>query len=472
MRARGVISRIRRWVAWLLLCVGVLQLGVALSLIAHESNALRETLLSIGLRTTRLAARGERFDRETLQREFSAFESFAVVAYDAQGARRASSRDDVATVAQLDAAHLRDARSAPNSVVFLEPYSFGHDNVGILYAGAPGAEYVAIFDRWATRRLNHAALLGSLGGLLVSVVAGSFATRLIARRLQRALARAEATVHRIAEGSFDERLPTGGDDEVARLAASFNSMTYQLQARMQELRREQETRRRAFADWSHELSTPLSSVLGYLESLDIGNVPEADRARYIQTAYQQALALKALSDDLSSIAQLDFDGFTLDRSDFELTDLLRAELDALRPQAEQRSIELSVRAVGCRLNADRQRLARVLRNLLTNALRHTPAGGAVVVESEVSTAGIRLSVADNGEGMSEEQLGHVGQPFFRVDESRNRKTGGRGLGLAIAKGVVEAHGGALRIESTLGVGTRVSVELPSRGVAPLGRGVT
>src|SRR6185369_6819185 len=110
---------------------------------------------------------------------------------------------------------------------------------------------------------------------------------------------------------------------------------------------------------------------------------EGDRARYVRTAYQQALALKALSEDLSTIAQLDFDGFTLDRSEFDLADLVRAEVDALRPQTEQRHIRLSLQVANCRLDADRERLARVLRNLLTNALRHTRPGGSIAVESEV-----------------------------------------------------------------------------------------
>jgi len=461
MRPRSVSTRIGRWLAVLLTCVCVLELAVALLIIARETTTMREVLLGVGLRTARLAARGGAFDRATLEREFGDFESFALVVYDAQGKRRASSRDDVPTLAVLGAREMRAAASAPNDVIFVEPYSLGNDNVGIMFAGVEGAAYVGIFDRWATRRLNRAVLLGSIAGFLGAGLTGLLAVRLTTRRVQRALSRAESTVHRIAEGSLEERLPVSGDDEVARLAASFNKMTDQLQLRMQELGREQEVRRQAFADWSHELSTPLSSVLGYLESLDMGDVDDGDRRqRYVHTAYQQALALKALSDDLSTIAQLDFDGFTLDRSELDLGELVRAEVEALRPQAEQRQLDLSVRVDPLRLEADRQRLARVLRNLLTNALRHTPPGGRIRVESEVIPAGLRLVVADNGEGMSEEQLAHAGQPFFRADASRNRKTGGRGLGLAIAKGIVEAHGGSFHIDSTEGAGTRVSVELP------------
>jgi signal transduction histidine kinase len=460
MRTRSIGTRIGRWLALLLLCVAVLQLAVALTIIARETATMREVLLGVGLRTARLAARGEPLDRVTLRREFGDFEGFAVVVYDMHGLRRASSRDDVETAPRLEPAQMHAAANARNGVVFVEPYSLGDDNVGIMFAGAEGAEYVGIFDRWATRRLNRAVLLGSITGCAAAALAGFLAVRLTTRRIQRALARAESTVHRIAAGSLEERLPASGDDEVGRLAVSFNKMTDQLQSRMQELRREQEARRRAFADWSHELATPLSSVLGYLESLDMGNVAEGDRQRYVQTAHQQALALKALSDDLSTIAQLDFDGFALDRSEFDVSSLVRAEVDALRPQAERRDIRFSLRLSACRLSADRQRLARALRNLLTNALRHTRPGGSIVLESEVTALGLRLVVADDGEGMSEEQLARAGQPFFRGDASRNRKTGGRGLGLAIAKGIVEAHGGSLDFESAPGAGTRVSVALP------------
>jgi signal transduction histidine kinase len=460
MRRRSVSTRIGRWLALLLLCVNVLQIAVALTIIARETATMREVLLGVGLRTARLAARGERLDRVTLRRDFGDFEGFAVALYDVNGIRRAASRDDVRTLARLDPAQMRAASGERDRVVFVEPYALGDDNVGIMFADAEGAAYVGIFDRWATRRLNRAVLLGSVTGCAVAALAGFLAVRLTTRRIQRALSRAESTVQRIAEGSFEERLPASGDDEVARLAVSFNKMTDQLQARMQELRREQEARRRAFADWSHELGTPLSSVLGYLESLDMGNVAEGDRPRYVQTAYQQALALKALSDDLGTIAQLDFDGFALDRSEFELAELVRAEVSALRPQAERRQIRFSLELGEGRVNADRQRLARALRNLLTNALRHTGSGGCIVLESRVSAVALRLVVADDGEGMSDEQLAHAGEPFFRVDVSRNRKTGGRGLGLAITKGIVEAHGGSLHFESTPGAGTRVTVELP------------
>lgn len=466
MSAPGVRARVGRWLAVLLLSVGLLQLTVALTIIARERTTLRAVLLDIGLRTARLSARGERLDGSALQRELGTFEGFAIVVYDANGTRRASSRDDVTTLAQLDPAQMLAARRAPNSAVSVEPHSFGHDNIGILFTGAEGAEYVGIFDRWATRRVNRAVLLGSLTGCLVAVLVGILASRLLARRIQRALARAEATVHRIAEGSLEERLPVNGHDEIARLAQSFNKMTGELQARIQELRQEQEARRRAFADWSHELSTPLSSVLGYLESLDIGNVEDAERRRrYVHTAYQQALALKALSDDLSTIAQLDFDGFTLDFQEFDLAEVVSVEVEALRPQAELRGIELVMRVAPCRLGADRQRLARVLRNLLTNALRHTQKGGCISVASEMTGSGLRFVVADDGEGLTEEQLTHVGQPFFRADHSRNRKTGGRGLGLAIAKGIVEAHGGSLELVSAKGAGTRAIVELPARRLA-------
>ena len=460
MRTRSVSTRIGRRLAVLLVSVVALNLAVALLIIARETATMREVLLGVGLRTARLAARGERLDPVTLRREFGDFESFAVVLYDANGIRRASSKDDVATLARLDPAQMRAASNDPNGVVFVEPYALGDDNVGIMFAGTAEAAYVGIFDRWATRRVNRAVLLGTITGCAVAALAGFLAVRLTTRRIQRALARAESTVHRIAEGSLEERLPASGDDEVARLAVSFNKMTDQLQARLQDLRREQEARRRAFADWSHELGTPLSSVLGYLEALDMGNVAEGDRKRYVHTAYQQALALQALSDDLRTIAQLDFDGFTLDRSECDFSELLRAEVDALRPQAERRQIRFSLELSACRLNADRQRLARALRNLLTNALRHSRSGGCIALQSEVTATTLRLVVADDGEGMSEEQLARAGQPFFRGDASRNRKTGGRGLGLAIAKGIVEAHGGSLDFESAPGVGTRVSVGLP------------
>jgi two-component system sensor histidine kinase BaeS len=222
-------------------------------------------------------------------------------------------------------------------------------------------------------------------------------------------------------------------------------------------------RRRSFADWTHEITTPLSSVLGYLESLQMPGFDEATRARYVDTAYERALALRALTDDLATLSQLDFDGLRLDRVPVDVPLLVELETRALAPSAGAAGVELAVGAIapGLALLGDRQRLGQVLRNVLTNAIRHTRPGARVELRALAQGDRVAIEIEDHGSGIAAAHLAHLGERFYRPDGSRDRRTGGRGLGLAIARGIVEAHGGTLAIHSQLGVGTRVTIAIPS-----------
>jgi signal transduction histidine kinase len=270
----------------------------------------------------------------------------------------------------------------------------------------------------------------------------------------------------IAAGNLDVRIPVHGRDEMAGLARTFNQMAVELQAtkaKQQEL----ETLRRDLIAWvSHDLQTPLASVQAVLEALADGVVEDPETVhRYLSTAQRDIRALSALIDDLFQMAQLDAGGLSLDLAENSLSDLISDTLESFSELAGRRVVDLqgSVQPGIDPVWMDGQRIGRVLNNLVGNALQHTPPGGFVRVNARREPRFIQVEVLDTGEGIQAEDLPHVFERFYRGEKSRSRSTGGAGLGLAIAKGIVEAHGGRIGLESNP-QGTRFFFTLPNHGL--------
>ena len=268
---------------------------------------------------------------------------------------------------------------------------------------------------------------------------------------------------KLAQGNLETRVPVSGRDEVATLAKSFNQMASQLQA-MDEKQRELERLRKDLIAWvSHDLQTPLASMRAILEALSDGVVEEPETVkRYLNTAQRDVRSLSALIDDLFQMAQLDAGGIPLEKEDASLADLISDTLESFSELASRQSVSLEGSA---ELNVDpvlmdTQRIGRVLNNLIGNALRHTPAGGQVEVNARRAGSGVEVTVRDSGEGIRAEDLPNIFESFYRGEKSRSRATGGAGLGLAIARGIVRAHGGEIRVESQPG-DTRFIFSLPN-----------
>jgi signal transduction histidine kinase len=270
----------------------------------------------------------------------------------------------------------------------------------------------------------------------------------------------------IAQGHLHARVSVSGRDEMAELARSFNKMASQLQTAAQERERLEEMRRNLIAWIGHDLRTPLASIRAIVEALADGVVEDPESIhRYLRTAQRDIRSLSALIDDLFQMAQLDAGGLHLDRSPNSIADLISNTLESFSELAAQQevvlegSIEPGIEAVWM----DVQRMERVLANLVKNALRHTPSGGRIEVRAESFDESIRVQVWDTGEGIPAEDLPHIFDQFYRGEKSRNRATGGAGLGLAIARGIVQAHGGEIDVESEVGKGTCFSILLPKEG---------
>jgi len=266
----------------------------------------------------------------------------------------------------------------------------------------------------------------------------------------------------LAEGKLETRVPILGRDEVSMLAKSFNEMASQLQA-ADEKQRELERLRADLIAWvGHDLQTPLASMRAILEALSDGVVEDPDTVqRYLNTAQRDVRSLSALIDDLFQMAQLDAGGMKLDQANSSLADLISDTLESFSALADQKLVRLegSVDTDVDPVLMDTMRIGRVLNNLIGNALRHTPAGGQVEVRARRAGSGVEVTISDSGQGIRSEDLPHIFESFYRGEKSRSRATGGAGLGLAISRGIVQAHGGHIHVESQPG-NTRFIFSLP------------
>jgi signal transduction histidine kinase len=267
----------------------------------------------------------------------------------------------------------------------------------------------------------------------------------------------------IAQGRLRTRVAVDGRDEVAGLARSFNVMAERLEDAERKQQEVDRLRRDLIAWIGHDLRTPLTSVRATVEALADGMVEDPEtRGRYLRTAKREINVLSNLIDDLFDMAQLDTGGLKLDRMSNAISDLMSDTIERFHGVAEEKGVLLSgLAAPGVDpVYIDARQISRVLANLVSNALRHTPAGGRITLHAYPTRAHVVVEVTDTGEGIRPEDVPHVFEQFFRGERSRSRTTGGSGLGLAIVKAIIEAHNGQIRVESTLGKGTRFVITLP------------
>ncbi len=278
-----------------------------------------------------------------------------------------------------------------------------------------------------------------LAGLVASVVAVLLAGLLVRQLTQPLVALASAS-RLIASGDKTVRVPVGSKDEIGELAATFNQMANSLET--------QETvRRNLMADVAHELRTPLTGIQGTVEALQDGVFPLT--GEHLDSIHKQVLVLNRLVEDLRTLANAEAGHLVLEQRPVDVAALAHRIATTFQSQAATRQVALSLRIdhQPLLMQGDEQRLGQVLNNLLDNALRHTPSNGQVVVSLVGEPGGLCLTVTDTGVGITPADLPHIFDRFYRADPSRNRQTGGAGLGLAIARQLVVAHHGKIWVES-------------------------
>jgi signal transduction histidine kinase len=274
--------------------------------------------------------------------------------------------------------------------------------------------------------------IGSAAAILVAVVLSLFASRRIVRPIQ-AMMRAS---QRIASGDYQHRVEVPGQDELGVLARAFNQMSAALE-------RTEQRRLEAIGDLAHELRTPLSSIKSMMEGV-VDGVLAADPATFMRVQREVA-RLQRLVHDLEELARVEAGQSALELYPVNMATLLQTAVDRLHPQFEDKDVRLHVEAPSDvpPVHADIGRLLQVLLNLLGNALRHTPSGGQVTVRACREGPQLVISVHDTGIGIAAEHLPFLFERFYRVDKSRTAASGGSGIGLTIARHLVEAHGGRI-----------------------------
>jgi signal transduction histidine kinase len=302
---------------------------------------------------------------------------------------------------------------------------------------------------------------------LIAFVISILLAYLIAYSIAKPLQRITLATEEMARGDYDQQLNITSPDEVRRLAASFDVMA-------QEVKSSRQAQRDFVANVSHELKTPLTSIQGFSQAILDGTARDGEAQRHAaQIINDEAERMTRLVNELLDLAKLDAGQIVMAQEPLDMGQLLRGCVEKLTPQAGQGGVELRLDLEALPpLAGDNDRLAQVFTNLIDNALKHTLQGGRVTVAAKGVTSQparkgdkvvpkVEVSVADTGAGIPPEDLSRIFERFYQVDKSRRRKDRGAGLGLAIAKEIVEAHGGQIKAESVVGVGTKFTVTLPA-----------
>jgi two-component system sensor histidine kinase BaeS len=311
--------------------------------------------------------------------------------------------------------------------------------------GDPGTEREAAF----AGALNR----GLVGGAAACAGAAFLLTLLFSRRIFGPVEALTRAARAMARGDREVRVDVRGGDEVGELGSAFNAMS-------QAVSTSELLRRRLVGDVAHELRTPLTNIRAQLEAIQDGLSTPGRPA--IDSLHEEAMLLSRLVDELQDLAVAEAGEMKLERTSVPLREaaISAAAAFELRARAAGVAIRVAVPEGLTPVSADRRRLAQVLRNLLSNALAHTPAGGEVALEARAVDGGAEVAVRDSGCGIGPADLPFVFDRFYRADDSRSRETGGTGLGLSIVRQIVLAHGGQIRAESEPGRGAAFLFVLP------------
>jgi len=289
------------------------------------------------------------------------------------------------------------------------------------------------------------AVVGGMGGITFGV--------LMSRTITAPLNKLAEAARAIGSRNLSQRVEEVGSDEMRSLARAFNEMADGLE-------QGETLRRNLLADVAHELRTPLSVLQGNLRAIldEVYPLSQEEIARL----YEHSRLLGRLVNDLHELAQAEARQLPLDFQPTNLLEILTATADTFRPNAETKEITLNVHLPEALppVSADSGRIRQVLQNLLANALAHTPAGGNITLQTQTDAGAVAIAISDTGNGIAPEHLPHIFDRFYRADPARSRDRGGAGLGLAIARAIIEAHGGSITVTSAAGQGSTFTVSLP------------
>ena len=314
----------------------------------------------------------------------------------------------------------------------------------------------------------------AIGAVLLLVGGTVVATLVIFRPAQARLSAVEDAARRFGDGDLSARAPEMGGDEVAAVATAFNRMAADLAARQAQLVEADRARRQLLADVSHELMTPLTAIRGYAETLGLPQFVPASREgqRAVKVIHEEGERIERLVKDLLDLARFEAGGISLVLENVAVDEIFERVSDRHAQAAQDKGVAIVIEPHedDIRLAGDPHRLEQALQNLASNALRHTPPGGAIRLGASRDNGKVKLTVADNGAGIPAQHLPHVFDRFYKADQSRSQSGrripggggAGSGLGLSIVKAIVDRHGGSVSVRSDQGLGTVFTILLPAQ----------
>ncbi len=328
------------------------------------------------------------------------------------------------------------------------PITANNVQVGSVEIGIYGPYYLSDNELTFLNTLNKMLLGVALFSMLLALVIGAF----MAKRIATPISRVIATAQQISQGYFKDRIvEESNTTEIGQLTSTINNLAETLET-------QENLRKRLTADVAHELRTPLATLQSHMEAM-IDGIWQPDNER-LTGCHEEIMRISRMVGDLEQLARHERDNLQLHKTSFDLTQLTQQILQNFEPDFRQKGIGTSFRGDQTELKADRDKVSQVIINLVANALKYTSSGGLVEICVLVNAQQVELTVQDNGSGIAEEDLPYIFERFYRADKSRNRLTGGSGIGLAIVKAIIEAHQGDIRVESKLGQGTEFIVSFP------------
>lgn len=296
--------------------------------------------------------------------------------------------------------------------------------------------------------LNKLLLLATAIAGILSLILGTY----MARRLTGPISRVIKTAEQISEGNFNDRVnEVSNTIEIVELAGAINTLA-------EDLGKQETLRKRLTADVAHELRTPIANLQSHLEAM-LDGIWEPDAER-LKSCHEETIRLSKIVSDLGMLSRYDGEIVSLNKEQFDISELIKSSVLSFEKEFRNRNITLVLDIPEQFVEADKDKITQVMVNIISNALKYTPEGGSVEISSAGDDYEVQISIKDTGIGILKEDLPYIFERFYRVDKSRSRGTGGSGIGLAIVKSLVEAHGGTISVNSEPGTGSEFVVVLP------------
>ena len=462
--------KIRSKLAWtyvIILIIGIFTIS-SYAILASQSYLLDEGEADFQKDTQILAQNTSNLDeRLFIQKleELSVLSGYEIAAYDSTGVRLAAFPDSAFTRAENNV-----------SKTFIQ--SFNDQNLMVIderdeeklisYAHLENTKNPIHYIRISKIKDEYFAAIASIrhiiyAGMLFSTIAVVIISFMFARYISAPILYLNEAALDIAKGNTDRNINIRRSDEFGTLSNSLNQMATTLREDNQQLKRLNEQQQQFFADITHEVRNPLHTIAGSLEMLEIQDLPADKKDKYLVTARKQTLRIGRLFEDLKTLQRYDLDDSFLNKKEADLKVIAQDISETYQALAEEKDIQLLVECEGkttCMIDVNK--IEQVMDNLVSNAIKYSN-GGQITIAIQKTGNQIQVSISDEGIGIDKEHLERLFDRFYRTDKARSRDKGGTGLGLAVVKSILNAHGSDIHVESTLGKGSTFYFELEGLG---------